>query len=91
MMKSFRVFYFAWVSSKDVQNAYREVVAKLLTGLSIQERERIYEIINKAKKKNLTQDGKAWKERIVNRVLYCYTETMLHINLPLFKSFILVF
>jgi hypothetical protein len=47
-------------------------------------------------KKALTTDGKTRKERIVNKVLYCYRETMLHINLymallPIFKSFLLTF
>ena len=89
------VLYFAWIDS-NIKEAYKCMYSDITKHLSKESKRRLQEIAGALKNKNLTKEGRERKKRIVDKLIYKRSLTLLDMSiylsvLPLFKSFILIF
>ena len=93
MLDAFTLLYSAWVPA-TLRTTYKLYTQKITDTLSAQIR-RIHEIITSCRSKNLTDDERKRKLRIVEKIFYQRDKTLLFMNmytsvLPMFKSFVLI-
>ena len=95
MLAVLTVFYWAWLPASD-QYLYNDILESIMGSASQEAQHSIRELHKKLKDKRLTDDGKNRKKRVVEKLFYLRTKTILLMGLyidllPLFKSFILMF
>ena len=89
------IFYFAWVSSAE-RIKHSNLYNQLTSSLTTMQNARLNVIIQELKKKNLTEQGRKRKGRIVRKLFTERETTLFYLNLytavlPMFKSFVLIF
>ncbi|XP_041468120.1 uncharacterized protein LOC121418364 [Lytechinus variegatus] len=94
MIDPLTVLYWAWLPKND-KSMYQNILNDIL-GLSQKNLKRIAAIVQACRDKNLTEQGKARKQRVVKKLFHTRDITLLYIHtylsvLPLLKSFILTF
>ncbi|XP_052234163.1 uncharacterized protein LOC127846705 isoform X2 [Dreissena polymorpha] len=97
LMDVYRVVYYAFMD-KSQQSLYKSVVNDILKKREVSEdaERRVKEIQMELSRKNMTKDGQARKQRIIERLLERNTKTDLVLNfyvsvLPMLKSYIVLF
>ena len=97
LIDALRVLYFSWVP-KNLQEVYQDEIDKILDAKHIipETRQTIKRFQKQMKGKSLTEAGQNRKNRIVKKLFYEFSKTMLISTfylsvLPIFKSFVLVF
>ena len=89
------VFHFAWIGSSE-RTKYLHLYKQLTSTLTTMQQASLNVIIQQLKKKNLTDQGKRRKQRIIEKLFFKRKATLFCMNLyvtvlPMFKSFVLIF
>ena len=95
MLDAYTVLYWSWLP-KEERATYQDILDNITAALPKKDLARLAAIIKLCKEKKLTDDGKAQKHRVVQKLFYTRENTFLYIYmylsvLPLMKSFILTF
>ena len=95
MFNALTLFYWTWLPDKEKEN-YDEIIQVILKDVSPMARQLICNVQQNCLAKNLTEDGKQKKMRIVEKVFFKRDKTTLLMSfyvefLPKFKEFILKF
>ncbi|XP_041456680.1 uncharacterized protein LOC121408975 isoform X2 [Lytechinus variegatus] len=95
MLDALTVMYSAWLPRNE-REVYQSVLDEIMEGVSTSNLSKLSKIIKVCREKNLTEDGRKRKKRIVERIFYTRIDTFIHIHLylsllPMFKSFIITF
>ena len=97
MIDAFYLFYYSWLN-RELLDTYKDDIQHIFDNYNLNEIsiKRIKEINKSFSKKNLTEDGKDRKQRIIAKIIYEHKILILTANcyttiLPIFKSLVLVF
>lgn len=95
MFKAFVLFYYGFLPS-DMKGTYKDVIIKIQEGLNEEAKGRIRAIHAELGRKRMTPEGRQRKDRIISKVLYEETKTLLILNfylgvLPVLKNYVMVF